>query len=140
MKYKICDYYGNVFQEPNLEYIILSKTYISFNDECKQICNLTDDERGKMSVEIVKKVVSDVDGLFIKNEDFLIPGKLSDGELAGNVEVVWDEGKSGVNPFEYNHFYIWYTGSSSIMGFGIEKNAVNRDIEVRDGLINKILE
>lgn len=140
MKYKICDYYGNVFQEPNLEYIILSKTYISFNDECKQICNLTGDERGKMSVEIVKKVVSDVDGLFIKNEDFLIPGKLSNGELAGNVEVVWDEGKSGVNPFEYNHFYIWYTGSSSIMGFGIEKHAVNRDIEVRDGLINKILE
>ena len=42
MKYKVCDYYGNVFQEPNLEYIILSKTYISFNDECKQICNLTD--------------------------------------------------------------------------------------------------
>ena len=123
MKYKICDYYVNVFQEPNLEYIILSKTYISFNDEFKQICNLTDDERGKMSVEIVKKVVSDVDGLFIKNEDFLIPGKLSDGELAGNVEVVWDEGKSGVNPFEYNHFYIWYTGSSSIMSFGIEKHA-----------------
>ena len=36
MKYKICDYYVNVFQEPNLEYIILSKTYISFNDECKR--------------------------------------------------------------------------------------------------------
>ena len=132
MKYKICDYYGNVFQEPNLEYIILSKTYISFNDECKQICNLTDDERGKMSVEIVKKVVSDVDGLFIKNEDFLIAGKLSNG--------VWDEGKSGVNPFEYNYLYIWYTGSSSVMGFLIEKHAVNRDIEVRDVLINKILE
>lgn len=137
MKYKICDYYGNVFQEPNLEYIILSKTYISFNDECKQICNLTDDERGKMSVEIVKKVVSDVDGLFIKNEDFLIPGKLSNGVWD---EGVWDEGKSGVNPFEYNYLYIWYTGSSSVMGFLIEKHAVNRDIEVRDDLINKILE
>lgn len=139
MKYKICDYYGNVFQEPNLEYIILSKTYISFNDECKQICNLTDDERVKMSVEIVKKVVSDVDGLFIKNEDFLIPGKLSNGIL-GYTNFVWDEGKSGVNPFEYNYLYIWYTGSSSVMGFLIEKHAVNRDIEVRDVLINKILE
>ena len=85
-----------------------------------------------MFQEIVKKVVSDVDGLFIKNEDFLIPGKLSNG--------VWDEGKSGVNPFEYNYFYIWYTGSSSVMGFLIEKHAVNRDIEVRDVLINKILE
>ena len=59
-------------------------------------------------------------------------GKLSNG--------VWDEGKSGVNPFEYNYLYIWYTGSSSVMGFLIEKHAVNRDIEVRDVLINKILE
>jgi hypothetical protein len=140
MKYKICDYYGNIFQELNLEYIILSKTGISFSAEFRQICDFKDDERDEKSVELIKNVVAEVDGLFIKNEDFLIPGKLSDGELAGNVEVVWNEGKSGVNPFEYNHFYIWYTGSSSIMGFGIEKHAVNRDIEVRDGLINKILE
>jgi hypothetical protein len=139
MKYKVCEYYGNIFQELNLEYIILSKTGISFHAEFSQICNFSDDERNDKSVELIKSVVSEVDGLFIKNDNFLIPDKLSEGKIAGPVDIIWDEGKSGVNPFEYNHFYIWYSGSSGIMGFGIDKHSVNRDIEVRDGLINKIL-
>jgi hypothetical protein len=141
MKYKIGEYYGNIYQEFNTEYIILSKTGISFNKEFKQIYKIDNGrERDVKSVELIRDVVLEVDGLFIKNEKFLEIDKLNVDEKAGTVDMIWDEEKSGVNPFEYDYFYVWYTSASHITSFSIKNNALNRGIEIRDNIINKILE
>ncbi len=103
MKYTLCSYY-NMYLDFKMGYIILSNKGISFNKELNQILNLNIKERNVKSIDIIKNMVEEEGELFIKNDNFLEIGDLID---KGTYEMTWDENKSGVNPFEYAHLYIW---------------------------------
>jgi hypothetical protein len=55
-------------------------------------------------------------------------------------DIVWDEEKSNINPFEYNHFMVWNIGNSSISMYKTQDHVSNRNFLIRDNTLNSILD
>lgn len=167
-EYVICSYY--LYDNDLIkDYIILSNNKYSHNDSpffygtplddifCLANNFITnkpdikyprdDNEFREMSIKIMDKACNltnkiGKECILVKNDGFLKLNKIGGTHMPNYnaYEVIWDEGKSGINPFLYDQFIIWNIGCTSVSNFRIKEFECNRDFIVRDEKINKILE
>lgn len=149
-EYVICSYY---LYDNQLEtdYIILSDNgflmYSPFNKIYSLKSQLGDteefkDKSIKLIVDACKFQTKYSKCLLIKNEGFMknVLIKKTHNPLYNGYDIVWDEEKSGINPFEYKYFTIWNIGKSSGSMYRIQEHSSNRDFIIRDNILNSILD
>ena len=147
-EYTICSYllYDN---QLDMDYIILSDNDY-FGNALNKIYNLKSEISNKqkfedMSIKLMEEACETTNHffsecLFIKNNDIIRLVKSSSTHIDryNGYDIIWNEEKSGVNPFRYKKFIIWNKGMSSVSSLRIDENEKIRYI--RDKQLNKILE
>jgi hypothetical protein len=151
-EYVICSYY---LYDNNKEtdYIILSDRDVFIDSPFNKIYSLksqlgdTEEFRNK-SIELMEQSCEYQKRfgkcIMIKNDGIMKTNQIIESTTYNpsynGYDLIWDEGKSGINPFEYDHFIVWNVGQSSISNYLIQGNIKNRDFIVRDNVLNSILE
>lgn len=149
-EYVICSYY---LYDNQLEtdYIILSDNERFMDSPFNEIYTLKNnlgetDEFREKSIKLVEDACKYQtrynNCLLVKNDGFLRTEIIekTTNSLYNGYNIIWDEEKSGINPFEYKYFTVWNVGKSSVSMYRIQEHASNRDFIIRDNILNSILD
>lgn len=149
-EYVICSYY---LYDNQLEtdYIILSDNERFIDSPFNAIYTLKNnlgetDEFREKSIKLVEDACEYQRRfskcVLVKNDGFLRTEIIekTTNSLYNGYDIVWDEEKSGINPFEYNYFTVWNVGKSSVSMYRTKEHASNRNFIIRDNILNSILD